>query len=137
MKKVFADADYLIALLNPNEQLHTKAKAVSRTLGPARIVTSEMALAEVMAFYADSGPDLRDAAASVALKLASDPNTTVVPQTHVQFQEALSLYQQRRDKSWSLTDCASFLVMQSEGITESLTHDEHFQQAGFRALLRP
>jgi predicted nucleic acid-binding protein len=136
MKKVFADADYLVALLNPMEQLNQKAKAVSRALGQSRMITSEMVLAEVLAFYAESGPSLRSAAVNVALKLANDPNTTVIPQTSIQFREAVSLYHQRTDKSWSLTDCASFIIMREEGATDALTHDHHFEQAGFKALLR-
>jgi len=41
----------------------------------------------------------------------------------------------RNDKDWSLTDCISFIVMEEHGITEALTGDRHFEQAGFRALL--
>jgi uncharacterized protein len=41
-----------------------------------------------------------------------------------------------QDKSWSFTDCGSFLIMHDEGLTSALTHDRHFEQAGFRALLR-
>jgi predicted nucleic acid-binding protein len=37
---------------------------------------------------------------------------------------------------WGLVDCISFIVMQNRGITDALTADIHFQQAGFRALLR-
>jgi len=136
MKKVFADADYLIALLNPNDQLHQRAKSASRGLGQARIVTSEMVLTEVLAFYAESGSNLRDAAADVALRLGNDPNATVVPQTSLLFGEALSLYRQHKDKAWSLTDCASFNIMRETGITEALSNDHHFEQAGLTALLR-
>jgi uncharacterized protein len=136
MKKVFADADYLIALLNPREQLHTKAKSVSQNLGTVRMVTSQMVLVEMLAFYADKGSALREAAASVASNFSADPNATVIPQTSLQFQEALSHYRQRGDKDWSVTDCASFLLMREAGISEALTHDVHFQQAGFIALLR-
>jgi predicted nucleic acid-binding protein len=46
------------------------------------------------------------------------------------------LYHLRPDKQWSLTDCISFLVMSEEGITEALTADHHFEQAGFVALLK-
>jgi hypothetical protein len=42
----------------------------------------------------------------------------------------------RPDKDWSLIDCISFVVMEEEGIQEALTADQHFEQAGFTALLR-
>jgi predicted nucleic acid-binding protein len=45
------------------------------------------------------------------------------------------LLTQRQDKDWSLVDCASFIIMQRRGITETLTTDHHFEQAGFRLLL--
>jgi uncharacterized protein len=48
---------------------------------------------------------------------------------------ALTLYEARADKLWGLTDCISFVVMQRRGLTEALTSDRHFHQAGFRALL--
>lgn len=52
------------------------------------------------------------------------------------FDAALDLYSRRLDKGWSFTDCLSFLVMQRYGITDALTSDHHFEQAGFTALLR-
>ena len=136
MKRVFADADFLIALLNPKEQLNATARAAARALGQVRLVTSEMVLTEVLAFYADKGPTLREAAASTVRELCSNPNVTIIPQTSLQFQDALSLYRQREDKEWSLTDCASFLIMREQALTEALTHDHHFEQAEFKALLR-
>jgi len=48
----------------------------------------------------------------------------------------LELYRQRPDKEWGLTDCLAFVVMRQRGLTEALTSDEHFEQAGFKALLR-
>lgn len=50
--------------------------------------------------------------------------------------QGIELYSQRPDKNWSLTDCISFQVMKSFGITEALTGDHHFEQAGFVALLK-
>jgi uncharacterized protein len=49
---------------------------------------------------------------------------------------ALERYQQSADKSWSLTDCTSFQIMESRRIHRALTHDRHFAQAGYEALLR-
>ena len=51
-------------------------------------------------------------------------------------ERGLALYDARPDKQWSLTDCISFLVMQDRRITEALTGDHHFEQAGFTALLK-
>jgi predicted nucleic acid-binding protein len=45
-------------------------------------------------------------------------------------------HERAQDKEWSLTDCISFLLMRERGIHEALTHDHHFEQAGFVALLR-
>lgn len=49
---------------------------------------------------------------------------------------AFQLFRTRPDKQWSLVDCASFVVMQQRGISESLTTDHHFEQAGFVPLLK-
>jgi predicted nucleic acid-binding protein len=47
-----------------------------------------------------------------------------------------ALYGERLDKEWSLTDCISFVVMHDHQLTEAATADHHFEQAGFRALLK-
>ena len=60
----------------------------------------------------------------------------MIPPARDQFDRALELYERRADKDWSLTDCLSFLVMEDRGIRDALTADHHFEQAGFRALMR-
>jgi predicted nucleic acid-binding protein len=136
VRTVFADNAYWIALLNPRDQLHAKAKAVSAAIHPVRTFTSDMVLTELLNYFAKWGPTLRKATTDLVARLRQDPNVTVVPQTSLQFQEALAYYSQREDKSWSHTDCASLRIMEAEGIREALTYDQHFEQAGFVALLR-
>ena len=51
-------------------------------------------------------------------------------------EDAWALFKTRPDKEWSLTDCASFVVMRRRGIAEALTTDHHFEQAGFVRLLK-
>lgn len=72
----------------------------------------------------------------VVRSFQSNVDVEIVPQTDGQFAAALTLYAQRPDKEWGITDCASFLIMQERGIVEALAHDDHFQQAGFIPLLR-
>jgi predicted nucleic acid-binding protein len=136
VRKVLADSGYWVALLSPRDTLHDKAREISASLGPHLLVTTEMVLSEVAAFFSDKGSRLRQAAAALIRAIRADPNIRLVPQTSLQFQDALALYEQSADKEWSLVDCASFLVMRELAITEALAHDQHFEQAGFSALLR-
>ena len=93
-----------------------------------------MVLVELLNSFGDSA--FRRAVAGMVLKLRNDRNVRIVPQTPEQFESALRRYKQAADKSWSLTDCASFQVMEVERIQAALTHDQHFAQAGFETLLR-
>ena len=134
MKTVFADTGYWVAVLDPNDTLHERARAASVALGKTRLVTTEMVLSELLA--ALSKLPVRPYAVAGVDRIRANPNVEVVPQTSLQFAHAYDLYKRRIDKEWSLADCASFEVMQARGITEALAHDVHFQQAGFDALLR-
>jgi uncharacterized protein len=136
MERVFADTGYWIALLNPRDDLHQKAYATSREYSPNQLVTSEMVLIEFLNSFSDYGPRLRQAAAKAVASLRDTPQIVIVSQTSQLFEKALKRYLDMADKSWSLTDCASFLIMEEERLTAALTHDRHFTQAGFQTLLR-
>ena len=136
MKRVFADTSYWVALFNPRDELHDRAVAAAQSYCDDQLVSSEMVLVEFLNGFSDRGPRLRVAASTVVKTLRSSPNVTVIPQTSDQFERALGRYEERIDKDWSLTDCASFLIMETEGIGAALTHHRHFAQAGFQALLR-
>lgn len=51
------------------------------------------------------------------------------------WERGLADYRRFNDKSWTLVDCISFLVMADKGISDAATKDHHFSQAGFRELL--
>ena len=136
MRKVFADTNYWTVVLNPHDDLHAKAREVSRSLKECRIVTSEMVLAELLNGLGSKGAQLREAGVLTVDSLRNNPNVSVIPQTSVQFMDAVQRYRNRSDKEWGLTDCASFLIMEEHQIQEALTYDQHFRQAGFQALLR-
>lgn len=129
----FVDTHYLLALVNTNDKDHVAALEQSQgRLG--RLVTSTWVLVE----FADalSAVNSRLRAARFIRGFEAEAFVEVVPPTRGQFLQALDRYEQRPDKDWSLTDCISFLLMEKRGITEALTGDGHFEQAGFRALLR-
>jgi predicted nucleic acid-binding protein len=132
---VFVDTCYFVAQLNERDRLHKKATATMQGLGSARLVTSEMVLAELLNYFADCGPDFRRMASNLTSKLRQLPQIRIEPQTSDLFRAAHEMYVNREDKAWSLTDCASFWIMQNQNITDAVTHDLHFRQSGFRALL--
>lgn len=136
MNRVFADTSYWIALLDPRDELHSKATAVTKELGAVRILTTEMVLVELLNSFRAGGPAVRTAAAGAVEQLRRNPGMIVTPQTSEQFDSGLQRYQQAGDKEWGLTDCTSFQIMESEGIQSALTYDRHFVQAGYEALLR-
>jgi len=134
MKQIFADTGYWIGLVNPRDQIDQKVIKITQQLTSVRLLTTEMVLVEMLNSFSDS--PFRRAVAGMVLKLRNDGNVRIVPQTSEQFESALRRYKQAADKSWSLTDCASFQVMEAEQIQAALTHDQHFAQAGFETLLR-
>jgi predicted nucleic acid-binding protein len=99
-----------------------------------RMVTTEEVLLEVGNSLARLR--FRPAAAQLLQSLTNDSQVEVEPINAAWFRRGLQLFEARPDKEWGLVDCVSFVVMQDRGITDALTSDEHFEQAGFIALLR-
>lgn len=132
MIPVFADTFYYLALLNPDDEAHGQAVTLSQSLR-VPVVTTAWVLTEV----ADAMADPRNRAGFIALLdvLRSDPAVEIIPATEALFDQGLDLYGHRPDKEWSLTDCISFVVMGDREMTQALTADRHFGQAGFEALL--
>jgi predicted nucleic acid-binding protein len=65
----------------------------------------------------------------------ADARIEVVPFEPEMIHSALQLYRTRPDKDWSLTDCLSFMVMERRYLTEALTTDGHFEQAGLKVMM--
>lgn len=132
-RRVFADTSFYVAFLIDSDEHHDVARQFAADPSVS-IVTTEMVLVEVGNYVSRSrmrrhfGPFVRS--------VQSHDRTTVVGATRRLFHESLTMYTKRSDKEWSMTDCSSFAVMNRLGLGEALTADHHFEQAGFRVLLR-
>jgi len=136
MRKIFADTGYWIALLNPDDDLHQKARNLTTSLKNVRIVTSEMVFTELLNAFSGKGSFYRQKAVKFINHSFDNPEIEVVIQTNELFKSAVELYNSRPDQAWSHTDCTSFHIMRQQNILEALAYDKHFEQAGFVALLR-
>lgn len=126
------DTSGLLCLLHRAEPLHEIAVA-SYNAASIRL-TSNYILAEFIALA-----QVRGLPRSVSLAFVSDlavsASVETVWVTKSLHREALSLLQARLDKTYSLCDAVSFVLMRQHSIAEALTTDRHFDQEGFRRLL--
>ncbi len=132
MNRLFADTFFFFAFLNADDSAHREASTFYDFF-EGQLVTTEWVLTEL----ADglSGISNRQAFVDFHRALRNDPKVTIIPSSNELFAAGVELYATRPDKEWSLTDCISFVVMEREGLTDALTGDRHFEQAGFKVLL--
>ncbi len=133
---IFLDTAFAIALSIETDTFHNKAMVLSRQIeaGEARLVTTQAILLEIGNALAKR--NLRPAAIKLLKSLEADETIVIIPISEELYAKAFVLYCSRSDKEWGLTDCISFVVMQEMDLTEALTADRHFEQAGFKALMR-
>ena len=133
MRLAFADSFYFLAPFNPKDMAHQRAMEASATI-QGGLVTTDWVLAEM----ADALCDRTNRNGCIAFidDLRNSPRIQIELASRSSFEAGWNLYRQRPDKDWSLTDCISFVVMHDRQITDALTGDHHFEQAGFNALLK-
>jgi uncharacterized protein len=133
MKRVFCDASHFVALLSVRDRWHSRAIELNRQR-PGPLVTTEWIMTEVGDAF--SLPTSRPKFIRLLELLRQQPDAEIVPASTDLFQRGVEFFARRPDKEWSLTDCISFVVMRDQGITDALSNDHHFEQAGFRILLK-
>jgi predicted nucleic acid-binding protein len=132
MRPVFADTGFFLALINSRDQYHRSAVELNGRLS-APLITTEWVLLEFA--NAISASRSRERFKQILGRLRSEGDAKVIAAQPKLFDAGCQLYISRPDKEWSLTDCISFVVMERDGLTDALTADRHFEQAGFAALL--
>mgnify|MGYP003288514231 CR=1 FL=1 len=78
---------------------------------------------------------LRGLAINLVHRIEQSSLIEVVHVTPELYASGWELYSNRLDKDWGMIDCISFVIMQERNLTEVLTGDHHFEQAGFNVLL--
>jgi len=132
---LFLDTGYVIARFNRRDQYHASARKLAGAITVAReLWTTDAVLLEVSSAF--SHPDHRSIAITIWDEFhGGDRRCRTCEAAGSQLEQAVALFRERVDKAWSLTDCLSFVVMKEQHLVDALTTDQHFTQAGFRALL--
>lgn len=97
-------------------------------------LTHNYVLAELVAL-AESRNFSREITLDFLSDMFEDPQTEIIWVTENLTERAIIFLRKRNDKEWSLCDAVSFLLMKEYGISEALTTDHHFEQAGYVKLL--
>jgi predicted nucleic acid-binding protein len=138
MSAIFADTAGWGHLLDASQAHHEAASRLYRATRQQgdRFVTTNYILAELVALLTHPLRVPRARLIDFIHGIKSSPFVEVVHVDAALDAEAWDLLTQRPDKVWSLVDCASFVVMRQRGLKDALTSDQHFEQAGFRRLLK-
>ncbi len=134
-REAFLDTSVLYALIDRKDAHHSAAReAVERLLRDQRrllttdyIVTEAVNLANARAGHhvAVRILDLMEQTSGIRIEWVGS----------LRFEAAKAFYRRHADHRYSFTDCTSFIVMRELKISDALTTDRHFGEAGFRMLL--
>ena len=126
------DTSGILCLLHEAETFHDAAQTFYEAAD--RRVTHSYVLAEWITLAHARGVP-RALALDFASDLLRDSEVEIEWVGHDLHRAAVVLLKARPDKSYSLCDAVSFLLMRRTRIHEALTTDRHFEQEGFRRLL--
>ncbi|MCY7347236.1 MAG: PIN domain-containing protein [Pyrinomonadaceae bacterium] len=132
MKKTFVDTFYIVALVNRRDEFHEKANELVLEYDNQPLLTTDAVLLEVGNSLARNN---KEKAIEIIGEFLAGDAIEIVRLDESLFNKAFELYKDHQDKSWGLVDCVSFVVMREHDISDALTCDKHFVQAGFRALM--
>ena len=130
--KTLIDTSFIVALVNRRDEEHEKSLKLSAEFDKKQMIVTDAVLLEI-------GNSLsrrfkRSCIETIDGLFISD-EVEVIRLDETLFIKAFEFYRTHLDKTWGLVDCVSFVVMKDLDITNALTSDRHFVQAGFRALM--
>jgi predicted nucleic acid-binding protein len=135
---VFVDTSGWAYLLDRSSELHQSVSAIyKQILSQQRsLITSNYIIAELVALLTSRSRISRQQIIKYIDTLKLAPQVEILnigPDLDADSWAFLKTY---ADKKWSLVDASSFVIMKQHGMTEAITTDHHFTQAGFIQLPR-
>lgn len=134
-REVFVDTSGLYALVEKKDASHAAARAVVEKMLRAgrRLVVTDYIVAETVNLAnARSGTRV---AARVLDLIEQSAGIRIEWMGPLRFDTTKAFFRKHADHEYSFTDCTSFVVMRELRLSQALTTDSHFPEAGFEALL--
>jgi predicted nucleic acid-binding protein len=134
----FVDTSGWAAFFDRRQSFHFRAKQLlqSAWVRSQNVVSSNYVLAELTGLLTSPMRVAKPVQVQYLQIIRQHPRVVVVHIDPALDAAAWNLWQARPDKDWTVVDCASFIVMQQQRLTEALSTDHHFEQAGFVRLLK-
>ena len=132
MTRTLIDTSYIVAVVSDRDENHERANRLVDEYDQKLLLVTDAVLLEIgNALSKNFKPE----AVEIIENAFSSERIEVVRVNETLFDEGFELYKSHSDKTWGLVDCISFVVMRENNVTDALTSDKHFVQAGFRALM--
>ena len=128
---IFIDTGYVIALINQRDQYHQQAVELAGRFEGHPLLATDAILLEIGNALARS---YKQESIAVIEQFLQADEVDIIHLTPQLFNQGFALYKKYQDKTWTLVDCISIVVMQEARISQVLTFDQHFAQAGFEIL---
>ncbi len=130
---LFVDTSAWAALADRRQPEHGAMQAIYQQVlqHHRRLLTTNYVLAEVVPLLDQRLHFPRPDIFSFVRVIQSAPFVDIVHIMPDSDADAWNMLEQYTDKAWSLVDATSFVIMRQLGLTEALTTDQHFTQAGF------
>jgi uncharacterized protein len=132
LNRTLIDTGFVTSLVNKRDEYHEKANELVEIYESAPLLITDAELLEIGNSLARS---YKSQAVEIFEEFFVSEEVEIVRLDETLFGKAFELYKTHADKTWGLVDCVSFVVMREHNITDALTCDKHYIQAGFRALM--
>lgn len=130
----FMDTSYVLALYDKKDKYHKKAIELKKSFTNSDLfILSDAVILEIGNGLSE--PKFRDDVTSFINQIRLSRNFRIFPITNKILQGGLNIFSSYKDKYWGLVDCTSFFIMKEQNISNALTADSHFTQAGFTAQM--
>jgi len=133
LNRAFIDSSFAIALVNEKDELHSIANELSNDYEGQPLVTTDAIILEIGSALSKR---YREDSFVLIEDFMSSSEVEVVHLDHSLLTKGFEIYKSYKDKSWSLTDCISFVTMRRFRLADALSSDKHFEQAGFNILMK-